>query len=111
MKMTVKITVQNDKWEILWQFQWQEYKSLSQMAIENDVDIPTSCGIWACYVCACKVKKWGEFIQIDKIQMPMIDVAKDENGKDTEVLSCVWWVKSDYLKSKEEYEIILQKQI
>lgn len=109
--MTVKIIIQNDKWENLWEFAAQEYKSIAQMAWENNIDIPTSCGIWACYVCSCNIKEWNEYVQIDKIQPPMIDIPRDENWTFTEVLSCVGWVKSDYLKSKEEYEIILQKQI
>lgn len=109
--MTVKVVVENNMWEVLGQFEWQEYKWLSQMAIENGIDVPTSCGIWACYVCSCKIKKWADIVQIDKVQMPMVDVWRDENWNLTEVLTCVWWIKSDYLKSKEEYEIILQKQI
>lgn len=111
IEMTVKVIVQNDIWEEVWQFQWQEYKWLSQMAVENGIDVPTSCGIWACYVCSCKILKWSEAIQIDKVQMPMIDLSVNEDWTFNEVLTCVWWIKSDYLKSKEEYEIILQKQI
>lgn len=108
--MSVKVIIQNYDWKTLWSFIWKEYKWIAQMARENNMEIPTACGMWFCRVCCCKIKKWSECVQIDKLQVPIIDLDKNKNWDYNEVLTCVWWLKTEYLKSIDEYEIILQKK-
>lgn len=109
--MTVSITIQNDKGESLGSFVAEDTQSISQMAAKNNIEIPVACWMWACYVCACKIKKGSEFVQIDKITTPSTLPQRDELGNFTEVLSCIGGVKSEYIKDKEQHEIILEKMI
>lgn len=81
------------------------------MAKENNIDIPLSCGIWACRVCSCQIKEGAENIQIDKIMTPTILPERDENKNFKEVFTCVWGIKSEKIKSTENFEVILQKNI
>lgn len=108
-EMSVTIQLQNTKGEIIGRFPAEDFKSISQIAKKNNIDIPVSCCQWACYVCACKIKSWSEYIQIDKIMPPAILPEQDQQGNYKEVLTCVSWVKTEYLKDQENHEIILEK--
>ncbi len=109
--MTVIIKIENSNWEELWSFIADDKKSLSQMAQEHNIDIPISCWMWACYVCSCKIKKWSEHIQIDKITTPAILPEQDENKNFKEIFTCVWWIQTEKIKSNEKFEVILQKNL
>lgn len=109
--MTVTVTIQNTNWDTIWSFIADYNKSLNQMAQDNNIDIPISCRMWACYVCACQIKKWAEHVQIDKIMPPAILPAQDENKNFKEVFTCVWGIQTEKIKSNENFEVILQKNI
>lgn len=109
--MTVTVKIQNSQWQDIWEFIADDKKSLSQMAQDNNIDIPVSCCMWACYVCACKIKKWAEHLQIDKIMPPAVLPAQDENKNFKEIFTCVWGVKTEKIKSNENFEVILEKNI
>jgi len=109
--MTVTVTIQNTEWKIIGSFPADYKKSLSQMAQDNNIDIPISCCMGACYVCACQIKKWAEHVQIDKIMTPAVLPAQDENKNFKEIFTCVWWIQTDKVKSEEHFEVILQKNI
>lgn len=109
--MTVKVKINDADGNLLWEFDWEDNTSLSKMAEKNSIDIPVSCGMGACFACACKIISWSEFIGIWKISVPLVDLSVDENGKYKEVLTCVWWIKSEFIKDQDIHEIIIQKMI
>lgn len=109
--MTVTVKIENSKWKELGSFIAEDRKSLSQMAQDNNIDIPVSCWMWACYVCSCQIKKGAEHVQIDKIMPPAILPAQDENKNFKEIFTCVWWIKTEKIKSDDNFEVILQKNI
>lgn len=109
--MTVTVKIENNSGKEIWSFIADENKSLNQMAQDNNIDIPISCGMGACYICTCKIKKGAENVQIDKIMPPAVLPAQDENKNFKEVFTCVWWIKTEKIKSDENFEVILQKNI
>ena len=109
--MSVKVKIQDPTWTLLWEFVADERKSLAQMAADHNIEIPVACCQGACYVCACKIKQWNEFVQIDKITTPQVSLPRDDQGKFTEVFTCVGWIASEYVKDNEEHEVILEKMI
>ena len=109
--MTVNIKIQNTNWEEIKSFVAEDFKSISQMAQKNWVDLPVACCIGACYVCSCKIKSWSEYIQPDKITTPVVLPEKDENWNYKDVLTCVWWIKSEFIKDNEIHEVILEKSL
>jgi ferredoxin len=109
--MSVKVKIQDPVGTLLWEFIADDRKSLAQMAADNNIEIPVACCQGACYVCACKIKKWNEFVQIDKITTPQVSLPRDDQGKFTEVFTCVWGIDSKYVKDDAEHEVILEKMI
>lgn len=109
--MTVTVKIQNNTGEDLGSFIADDKKSLSQMAQDNNIDIPVSCCMGACYVCACQIKKGAEHVKIDKLMPPAILPAQDENKNFKEIFTCVWGIQTDKIKSNENFEVILQKNI
>ena len=87
--MTVTIKIQNNAGQELGSFLADDKKSLSQMAQENNIDIPIACRVGACYVCSCKIKKGAEHVKIDKLMPPAILPAQDENKNFKEIFTCV----------------------
>jgi ferredoxin len=109
--MTVKVKINDSNWVLLWEFDWEDNISFSKMAEKNNIEIPVSCGMWACYACACKIIWWGEFIDIGKKSVPLIELPTDEKWNYQDVLTCVWWIKSEFIKDQEVHEIVIQKMI
>lgn len=109
--MIVNVKLEDLNGNLIWKREWEDYKSFYQMAKDKWVNIPISCWTGICWVCKCKIKTWQEYVQIDKISSPLRELAQDENWNFTEVLSCIGWIKSDYIKDEKNYEIILQKEI
>lgn len=110
--MSVQVILQNLEWKEIARFPWYDNMSFYQMAEKHNVELPVSCCSWACFVCCAQIKKGEEAVQIDKISMPLVDVERDEKtGKRKEVLTCIWGIKSDYIKDEAYHEIVLQKLI
>lgn len=109
--MVVKVKINDSNWILISEFDWEDTISFAKMASKNNVDIPVSCGMWACFACACKIISGSEFIDIWKISVPLVDLDVDENGNYKDVLTCVWWIKSEFIKDQEQHEIIIQKMI
>lgn len=78
---------------------------------KNDIEIITSCGVGACGICKCKIIKWAEYIQEDKISKSLSELEKDEDGNLKNIFTCIGGVKSEYLGDWKDYEIILRKNI
>lgn len=109
--MWVNIIVQDSDGNRVWDFMAEDKKSFTRMAKENSISIATSCNVWSCGMCKCKVIKWIELVQLDKISRPLWELKRDENGEITTIFTCVAWVKSEYLKDDKEYEIVLRRNI
>lgn len=107
--MVVIVKINDSNWVLIWEFNWEDNISFSKMAKKNNIEIPVSCGMWACYACACKIINGSEFVDIGKISVPLIDLSVDEKGNYKDVLTCVWWIKSEFLKDQWIHEIVIQK--
>ena len=110
-KMWVKITIKDTEWNAVWSFDAEDKKSFTQMAKSHDISIATSCNAGACGMCKCKIIKWHDYIQTDKIMKPMWELKYDDNGKLDMIFTCVAWVKTKYIDDDEIYEIVLKKNI
>jgi ferredoxin len=109
--MTVIVKINDATGTLIWEFNWEDNISLAKMAKKNNIEIPVSCGMWACYACACKIISGAEFIDIGKISVPLVDLSLDEKWNYQDVLTCVGWIKSDFLKDQWVHEIVIQKMM
>lgn len=109
--MTVTIRLQQPDGTLVASFPGEDNISIAQMAKNNGIAFPISCGVWVCGICKCKILAGQEYIQIDKISTPMRELARSEDGTFQEVFACVWGIKKDALKDTEHHEIILEKHI
>lgn len=103
--MSVIISVQDAQWKTLWTFLAEDNKVFTTMAKEHNVDIPIACGSWACGVCMCKIVQGKDLIERNKIGEHLIPVDEDH------ILTCVSWVKTQYLTDANEHTIILQRKL
>lgn len=109
--MTVNIKIQDIDGNLLKEFEWVDNKSFAQMAKEQEFEIPMACGAGACFVCAAKIVKWHDCVQIDKISPPLMPLEQNKDGQYSEVLTCIWGIKSECFKDWKDHEIVLQKMI
>lgn len=109
--MSVKVTIQDNQWNDLGFFVAEDNKSFSKMAKENNIEIMTSCWIWACGMCKCKIMEWYDLVKIDKISKPLWELKKDENGLITTIFTCIAGVKSKYIDDENNYELILRRNM
>ena len=103
MSSWVKVIIQDQQGKEVHSFAAEDHKSFVQMAEDNDIELPVSCCSWACFVCACKIRSWQEHVDIAKLSVPLVDIEEDQ------VLTCVWWIKSELFSDWWYYEIVLQK--
>ena len=109
--MTVTIKLQKPDGSIIATFPAEDKQNIAQMAKNNGVDFPVSCGIWSCGVCKCKIIAWNQYVQIDKISPPMRPLERSEDGRFQETFACIGGVTSEAIKDSEDYEIILEKNM
>lgn len=109
--MTVTIKLQKPDGTLIANFPGEDNISIAQMAKNNGVEFPTSCGRGICGICTCKIIAGQEHIQIDKISTPMRELTRDKDGKFKEVFACVGGIKKDSLQDTETHEIILEKNM
>lgn len=109
--MTVNITLQKPDWTILSTFPAEDRQSIAQIAKNNGIEFPIACWIWSCGVCLCKIISWNQYVQIDKISMPMRPLQRSDDGTFQEVFACVGWISSEAIKDKKTYEVILEKNM
>lgn len=109
--MTVTITLQKPDGNIIAKFPAEDRQSISQIAKNNGIEIPVSCGIGVCGVCKCKIISWNQYVQIDKISMPMRPLERNEDGSFQEVFACVGWISSEAIKDTANHEVILEKNM
>ena len=109
--MTVTIILQKPDGSLIAKFPAEDKQSIAQLAKNNGIDFPISCGIGSCGVCTCKIISWNEYIQIDKISMPLRTLGRNEDGGFQEIFACVGGILSDAIKDTDNYEIILEKNM
>jgi ferredoxin len=109
--MTVTLHIQTPDWTLIADIPWEDRQSIAQLAKNNGIDFPVSCGIWACGICKCKIIAWNQYIQIDKISMPMRSLERSEDWTFQEVFACVGGITSEAINDTEHHEIILEKNM
>ena len=109
--MTVTIKLQRPDGSLIANFPAEDKQSIAQLAKNNNIDFPISCNIGSCGVCTCKIISWNEFIQIDKISMPMRPLERGDDGSFKEFFACVGGIKSQAIKDIEDHEVILEKNM
>ncbi|EKD24672.1 MAG: hypothetical protein ACD_80C00174G0022 [uncultured bacterium (gcode 4)] len=109
--MTVTIKLQQPDGSIIATFPGEDRQSIAQIAKTHGVEIPVSCGIGVCGVCKCKIVSWNQYVQIDKISLPMMPLERSAEGNFQEVFTCVGWISSEAIKDKEDHEVILEKNM
>lgn len=109
--MTVTITLQKPNGSIIAKFPAEDRQSIDQIAKNNGIELPISCGIGVCSVCKCKIVSWNQYVQIDKISMPMRPLERNEDGSFQEVFACVGGISSEAIKDTDNHEVILEKNM
>jgi len=97
------VKVQDSSGVLVWEFKAEKWKTISQMAEANQIDIPIACWAWACFVCAVKVLKWLDLVNWSLTSSPLIDLEEDQ------ILTCIGWVKDEAFDKWENQEIVIQK--
>lgn len=109
--MSVYIKLQRPDGTLIANFPGEDNIGIAQMAKNNGIEFPTSCGIGVCGVCKCTIISGKEHIQIDKISPPTRELARDDEGNFEEVFACIWGIKKESLQDTNTYEIILEKNM
>ncbi len=101
----IKITVQWTDGVELWTFEAEKGKLITEMAKAHDVEIPFSCGAWACGLCLCEVIEWMDMINGAFLNHPLM--ALEEN----QVLTCISAVKDEAFDKDEDVNIVLKRYV
>ena len=109
--MTITIHLQRPDGTSIAQFPAEDRQSIAQIAQNNGIDFPISCGIWSCGVCKCRVISGNQYVQIDKISLPMRPLERNADGGFQEVFACIGWISSEAIKDTEHHEVILEKNM
>ncbi len=109
--MTVTLQLQRPDGTLIAQFPAQDKQSIAQIAKDNGIEFPISCWIGSCWVCKCRILSWHQYVQIDKISMPLRSLERDDEWRFTEVFACIGWISSEAIRSPESYVVILEKNM
>lgn len=96
----ITITVQAANWETLWTFNAEKWKMITALATENSVEIPMSCGAWACGLCLCEIVEWWEFIDKWNGFMAL---------EDNQVLTCIATIKDDCFDNNVAWNVVIKR--
>lgn len=101
---SIKITVQWSDWTVLGSFDAKKWETIMALAQANSVEIPFSCGAWACGLCLCYIVQWWEYI--DKTYTTPSFMVLDED----QVLTCIAAIKDECFDNvNANIEIILKR--
>lgn len=109
--MTVTIKLQKPDGTLIGTFPAQDRQSILQIAQNNGIEIPISCGMGLCEVCKCKIVTWNQYVQIDKISPPILPLERSKDGAFQEVFTCIGGLTSQSIKDKENHEVVLEKNM
>lgn len=101
----ISVKIIDSTWAPVMDFPASKIWSFVEDAAKIGKEIPSSCCAGACFVCAGRVKKWMEHIDIWKLSVPLIDIDDDQ------VLMCVGWVKDSCFVDGDDIEIIIEKDM
>lgn len=101
----INITVLARDWAELWTFAAEKWKVFTTLATENWVEIPMSCGAWACGLCLCEIVEWLEYIN-KAYSMPGF-MELEEN----QVLTCIAAIKDECFDNNVEATVVLKRTI
>lgn len=96
----ITITVQTPDWNVLWTFEAEKWKLLTTLATEHNVEIPMSCGAWACGMCLCEILEWWEFIDKWNWFMAL---------EDNQVLTCIATIKDDCFDNNVAWNVVIKR--
>lgn len=99
----VHVKIQDSSANLVGEFMAEEGKTIAQMAEAHDVDIPISCGAWACFVCAMKVISGKELLHQNLISEPLVDLEEDQ------FLTCIGGIQAKFFNDGEMHELLLEK--
>lgn len=102
---TVTVKIIDSTWKEIIQFPASKIWSISEDAEKAGYEIPTSCRAGACFVCAGRIKKWWDCIDIGKISVPLIDIDEDQ------ILTCVGGIKDECFIDGEDHEVVIEKDM
>lgn len=105
----VIIKLQRPDGSLIANFPAEDRQSIAQIAKNNGIEFPISCGIWSCWICKCKIIAWNQYIQIDKISMPMRPLERNEDGSFQEFFACIGGISSEAINDINNHEVILEK--
>lgn len=101
---SIRITVQATDWSDLGSFEAKKWETIMALAQANSVEIPFSCGAWACGLCLCYIVKWWEFINKAYTTPSFMELDEDQ------VLTCIAAIKDEYFDDENaNVEIILKR--
>jgi ferredoxin len=101
----IKITIQWTDWKELWNFEAEKGKLITEMASTHDVEIPFSCGAWACGLCLCEVIEWKELINDSFLSHPLMELEENQ------ILTCISAIKDEYFDDWKNHEIVLRRYV
>jgi len=101
----IKITVQWTDGVDLWTFDAEKGKVITQMAQENNVEIPFSCGAGACWLCLCEVLEWIELINPAFLNHALMTLEENQ------ILTCISAVKDEAFDNDDDKSIILKRYV
>ncbi len=101
----IKVIVQSNEWEVLWEFTWEEGIAFTQMASKNWVEIPVSCGSWACGICRATILEWAEHIDKEMTGLEALPMWEEE------ILTCIAGIKWELFREdiKEDIQIVIKR--
>lgn len=101
----IKITVQWADGVELWTFEAEKGKVITEMAKANDVEIPFSCGAWACGLCLCEVIEWIDLINNAFLNHPLMALEGNQ------ILTCISAIKDEAFDKDEDATIVLKRYV
>lgn len=101
---SIRITVQATDWSDLGSFEAKKWETIMSLAQANSVEIPFSCGAWACGLCLCYIVKWWEFINKAYTTPSFMELDEDQ------VLTCIAAVKDECFDDENtNIEIVIKR--
>ena len=102
---SIRITVQATDWSDLGSFEAKKWETIMSLAQANSVEIPFSCGAWACGLCLCEIVEWVEYIN-KAYSMPGF-MELEEN----QVLTCIAAIKDECFDDNVEGKVVLKRAL
>ena len=100
----IKITVQWSDWTEIGSFVAKKWETIMALAQANNVEIPFSCGAWACWLCLCYIVQWWEYINKEYTTPSFMQLDEDQ------VLTCIAAIKDECFDGwNAKIEIVLKR--